>query len=94
MNYDFYWQLSYRLAEPRRLKAGTVLQAVAWYDNSKHNPHNPDPDVAVRWGDQTYDEMMVGFFDIAVPADLDKPRFFVRPEAAAEKSRISRHQNQ
>ncbi|HWF37944.1 MAG TPA: hypothetical protein VG322_05460 [Candidatus Acidoferrales bacterium] len=78
VNYDFYWQLSYRLAEPRPLKAGTVLQAVAWYDNSKNNPHNPDPDVAVRWGDQTYDEMMVGFFDVAVPAQIDKTHFFIR----------------
>jgi hypothetical protein len=78
VNYDFYWQLSYRLAEPRLLKAGTVLQAVAWYDNSKNNPHNPDPDAAVRWGDQTYDEMMVGFFDVAVPASVDKTQFFVR----------------
>ena len=78
VNYDFYWQLSYRLAEPRPLKAGTVLQAVAWYDNSKNNPHNPDPDVAVRWGDQTYDEMMVGFFDVAVPSQMDKARFFIR----------------
>jgi len=78
VNYDFYWQLSYRLADPLFLKAGTVLQAVAWYDNSRNNPHNPDPDVAVRWGDQTYDEMMVGFFDVAVPAQTDKTHFFMR----------------
>jgi hypothetical protein len=78
VNYDFYWQLSYRLAEPLPLKAGTVLQAVATFDNSKNNPHNPDPNVAVYWGDQTYDEMMVGFFDVAVPADIDKTHFFIR----------------
>lgn len=78
VNYDFYWQLSYRLAEPRPLKAGTELQAVAWYDNSTGNPHNPDPTAAVHWGDQTYDEMMVGFFDVAVPAGMDKRQFFVR----------------
>src|SRR5215471_17048669 len=47
VNYDFYWQLSYRLAQPRPVKAGTELQAVAWYDNSSNNPHNPDPDNAV-----------------------------------------------
>lgn len=82
VNYDFYWQLSYRLAEPPHLKAGTILQAVAWYDNSKNNPHNPNPDVAVRWGDQTYDEMMVGFFDVAVPASVDKKQFFIRKNAA------------
>jgi hypothetical protein len=78
VNYNFYWQLSYRLTQPRYLKAGTELQAVAWFDNSKNNPHNPDPSAAVTWGDQTYDEMMVGFFDIAVPAGVDKWRYFVR----------------
>jgi hypothetical protein len=85
VNYDFYWQLSYRLAEPRQLKAGTVLQAVAWFDNSKNNVHNPDPNVAVRWGDQTRDEMMVGFFDVAVKANVDKAEYFVRPGAKAEQ---------
>lgn len=78
VNYNFYWQLSYRLATPMPLKAGTLLQAVGWYDNSKNNPHNPDPDAAVYWGDQTYDEMMVGFFDVAVPASIDKTQFFIR----------------
>jgi hypothetical protein len=78
VHYDFYWQLSYRLAQPMPLKAGTVLQAVAWYDNSSKNPHNPDPSAAVYWGDQTSDEMMVGFFDVAVRADIDKTDFFIR----------------
>jgi hypothetical protein len=78
VNYDFYWQLSYRLSEPRLVKAGSTLQAVAWYDNSTSNPHNPDPDSPVMWGDQTYNEMMVGFFDVAVPAGVDKEHFFVR----------------
>ncbi len=78
VNYHFHWQLSYKLAEPRLLKAGTRLRAVAWYDNSKNNPHNPDPDKMVTWGDQTSQEMMVGFFDVAVPAGVDKWKFFVR----------------
>jgi hypothetical protein len=78
VNYHFHWQMSYRLAEPLALRAGTELQAVAWYDNSKGNPHNPDPDAAVRWGEQTSDEMMVGFFDVAVTRDFDKERFFKR----------------
>jgi hypothetical protein len=78
VNYDFFWQLSYRLAEPRVLKAGTELQAVGWYDNSKNNPHNPDPDSPVTWGEQTYNEMMVGFFDVAVPAEMGKEEFFRR----------------
>ncbi len=78
VHYHFHWQMSYRLAEPLPLKAGTELQGVAWFDNSKDNPHNPDPGAAVGWGEQTYEEMMVGFFDVAVDSRLDKPRFFKR----------------
>jgi hypothetical protein len=78
VNYHFHWQLSYRLAEPRLLKAGTKLRSVAWYDNSRNNPHNPDPDAMVTWGDQTYQEMMVGFFDVAIPIDMDKQQYFIR----------------
>jgi hypothetical protein len=54
------------------------LQAVATFDNSKNNPHNPDPDSAVTWGEQTWKEMMVGFFDVAVDPSIDKQRFFIR----------------
>ena len=78
VHYHFHWQISYRLSKPRLLKAGTELQAVAWYDNSRNNPHNPDPEASVRWGEQTYDEMMVGFFDVAVAANLDKRGYFIR----------------
>ena len=81
-HYDFYWQLSYRLAEPIPLRAGSVLQAVATFDNSKRNPHNPDPDSAVTWGEQTWAEMMVGFFDVAVDPKVDKQQFFVRSASA------------
>jgi hypothetical protein len=78
-NYDFYWQLSYRLATPLLLKAGTVLQAVATFDNSNKNVHNPDPAATVTWGEQTWAEMMVGFFDVAVDPAIDKKTFFQRP---------------
>jgi hypothetical protein len=85
VNYHFHWQLSYKLAEPRELKARTRLRAVAWYDNSRNNRHNPDPDKMVTWGDQTSQEMMVGFFDVAVPAGMDKWKYFVRGGAAEGK---------
>lgn len=85
VNYHFHWQLSYKLAEPRLLKAGTKLRAVAWYDNSANNPHNPDPDKTVVWGDQTSDEMMVGFFDVAVAAGMDKWKFFERQSETKQK---------
>jgi len=89
VNYHFHWQLSYKLAEPRVLKAGTRLRAVAWYDNSRNNPHNPDPTQLVKWGDQTSDEMMVGFFDVAVPAGMDKWQYFVRDGEAVGKNEES-----
>lgn len=61
--YDFNWQLSYRLAEPLTFPAGTKIQATAWYDNSKNNPANPDPTRTVTWGEQTFDEMMIGYVE-------------------------------
>ncbi|HEX4168693.1 MAG TPA: thiol-disulfide isomerase [Bryobacteraceae bacterium] len=85
-HYNFYWQLSYRLAEPLPLKAGTILQAVATFDNSRNNPHNPDPNATVTWGEQTWSEMMVGFFDVAVDPTIDKEQFFIRRTATTGKS--------
>jgi hypothetical protein len=66
-NYDFSWQLTYDLAKRRVLPKGTVVEASAWYDNSKSNRANPDPTVIVKEGEQSWDEMFVGFFDIAYP---------------------------
>lgn len=77
-HYDFYWQLAYRLARPIALKKGTRLEWIAWFDNSPNNPRNPDPTVEVRYGQQSWEEMMIGFFDVAVDAALDKKQFFIR----------------
>ncbi len=68
-HYDFGWQANYRLAEPIRLPAGTRIDCTAYYDNSDKNPNNPDPAATVRWGDQTWQEMMIGFVDYAVLND-------------------------
>jgi hypothetical protein len=76
--YDFYWQLNYVLAQPRLLSAGTRLRVTAWYDNSPNNPRNPDPAAEVVYGERSSDEMMIGFFDVAVDPALDKPAFFRR----------------
>ena len=67
--YDFNWQTSFVLDEPRTLPEGTTLHCTAHFDNSADNPANPDPTHPVRWGDQTWEEMMIGWFDIAVPKD-------------------------
>lgn len=62
-HYDFNWQNAYELAEPKRIPAGTHIHCVAHFDNSPQNWANPDPSAAVRWGDQTWEEMMIGYFD-------------------------------
>ena len=68
-NYDFNWQTRYLLKEPIMLPPYTRIHCVAHFDNSKHNLNNPDPNIVVRWGDQTWEEMMIGYFDILVPID-------------------------
>jgi peroxiredoxin len=67
--FDFNWQTSYQLAKPKTIPAGTKIYCLAVYDNSEGNLSNPKPDVLVRWGDQTWEEMMVGYFDMAIPKD-------------------------
>ncbi len=66
-NYDFNWQLQYRLKEPLLLPKGTVLRGIAHFDNSAANKANPDPTQVVRWGQQTEDEMMIGYIEYYVP---------------------------
>ena len=60
--YDFNWQLNYRLAEPKFMPKGSTLLVKAHYDNSPNNPFNPDPAATVRWGDQTWEEMLIGYY--------------------------------
>ncbi len=63
--YDFGWQTSYRLAEPLKLPKGTRIDCTAHFDNSARNKYNPDPTKEVRWGDQTWEEMMIGWISLA-----------------------------
>jgi mono/diheme cytochrome c family protein len=60
--YDFNWQITYELAQPKLLPKGTRVEVIAHYDNSTANKYNPDPTKDVRWGDQTWEEMMIGFW--------------------------------
>jgi hypothetical protein len=62
--YDFNWQTRYLLKEPKKLPAGSKILIEAWYDNSSKNPFNPDPTKTVTWGEQTFEEMMIGFIDV------------------------------
>ncbi len=70
--WDFNWQLDYILAEPKLMPKGTVLRCEAHFDNSTENPANPDPTKTVRFGEQTWEEMMIGWFTAAtLPGRLD-----------------------
>jgi hypothetical protein len=60
--YDFNWQIEHQFATPIDVPAGTRLQVTGWYDNSANNPANPDPSKTVKFGEQTWDEMMIGYF--------------------------------
>ena len=70
-NYDFNWQHRYRFAKPLRIPQGTTIECVAHFDNSPDNPACPDPTKTVRWGDQTWEEMMIGFY---TSVDAEKPK--------------------
>ena len=79
-NYDFNWQNGYAFTEPKLMPAGTRLHCVAHFDNSEDNLANPDPTQAVRWGDQTWEEMMIGYFDMCFVEDLQEPTLGPRTE--------------
>jgi hypothetical protein len=60
--WDFNWQITYQLKEAKRMPKGTKIEVIAHYDNSTQNKFNPDATKDVRWGDQTWEEMMIGFW--------------------------------
>jgi len=64
--YDFNWQPYYYLETPKSLPRGTRIESTGYFDNSANNPFNPDPSATIFWGPQTWDEMMIGWFDVAV----------------------------
>ena len=58
-NYDFNWQMTYHLAEPKFVPAGTTILVEGAFDNSPTNPDNPDPNASITWGDQSWEEMFI-----------------------------------
>ncbi len=64
--YDFGWQVYYYPAAPLAVPKGTRIEAIAHFDNSTKNSRNPDPNREVRFGEQTWDEMMNAFFDFTI----------------------------
>jgi hypothetical protein len=82
--WDFNWQLTYVFKEEVPAPKGSKLVVVAHYDNSINNKFNPDPTATVRWGPQTWEEMMIGYLDYTLDKqDLRK----AQPQAASSSSR-------
>lgn len=67
--YDFNWQNHFVLSEPKLLPEGTEMQVTAHFDNSENNLANPDPTQPVRFGPQTWEEMMIGWYDVSYPVE-------------------------
>ena len=86
--YDFNWQINYYLAAPKLLPKGTVLEILGHFDNSVNNPYNPDPKSEVRYGEQTWDEMLNGFMEIAMEPVVDAPELLGKaPALSADRGR-------
>jgi hypothetical protein len=92
--YDFNWQLGYTLDKPMVIPKGSRIECTAHFDNSPNNPYNPDPTKEVKWGDQTWEEMMIGWFSVAVDPKVDtaglikfeKPGTKTDPNAAEQST--------
>jgi hypothetical protein len=65
-NYDFNWQMNYRLRQPIPAPKGSRVECVAHFDNSAKNKFNPDPTARVHFGEQTWDEMLAGYVEYTV----------------------------
>lgn len=92
--YDFNWQPLYVLDPSKFIPAGTrVVMDMSW-DNSAQNPANPDPNKVVRWGDQTWEEMNVGWFRYRTADDEDRKAALAAPATrAAAPQGIDRQSN-
>ncbi len=64
--FDFNWQRQYRLQEPIHIKAGSVMTVDGSFDNSAQNPYNPDPTLTIGFGEQTSDEMFIGYITYTI----------------------------
>ena len=86
--YNWHWQLWYDLAEPIDLPAGARIECTAHFDNSPNNPENPDPTKTVIWGQQSWDEMMVGFFNLVYDPKIS-PKELLPEKKEVAKSKAS-----
>ena len=88
--YSFNWQTTYFLKEPKLLPAGCTIESIAVFDNSPNNPYNPDPQKTIKWGDQSWEEMHIGFMEIAFDAAVDAETVIDAAAKEREKKRFER----
>jgi thiol-disulfide isomerase/thioredoxin/mono/diheme cytochrome c family protein len=79
-HYDFNWQLRYDYRDPKVIPAGSRVRVTAVFDNSEKNPANPDPTKTVHWGQQTFDEMLIGYFETFIPVGQAAPTMRKKPD--------------
>lgn len=84
-NYDFNWQHIYELSQPMKLDDVDSLEFTVKFDNSKENPFNPDPSEYVTWGDQTWEEMAIAFFEVAEPRKKKKVEKIARNKKPSQE---------
>ena len=94
--YDFNWQHIYQLSKPLPLSDVSSITADVVFDNSSANPFNPDPEEYVTWGDQTWEEMAIGFFDVSVPRKPESVKdertpAAIKADAEAEQAKQAKH---
>jgi hypothetical protein len=90
-HYDFNWQHYYQLKHPIPLAEVDQLEFTMTFDNSDDNPFNPDPDQVVRWGDQTWEEMAVAFFEISEPRVQESQSNDTHPRTPSQEETAARH---
>jgi hypothetical protein len=83
--YDFNWQINYYLALPTLLPKGTIIEVSGHFDNSLNNPHNPDASAEVRYGEQTWEEMLNGFMEVAIEPVADAPPVLGKAPAVSSR---------
>jgi len=70
-NFNFNWMTNYIYADDAApvFPKGTVIHVTSWYDNTRANPFNPDPDQWVGYGDRTVDEMGHAWMNVTYLSD-------------------------
>ena len=72
-NFNFNWMTNYIYADDAApmYPKGTMIRVTAWYDNTRANPNNPDPDQWVGFGDRTVDEMGHAWMNVTYVSDAE-----------------------